>query len=271
MEYRIIAPPLVLTPYVQYFWSLESNGDPQRNVAFTTVADGSPGLIFQQIDGVQAQQGERNLPTAYIYGQSVKPTQIAMSARFRTVGIFFFPNALQAIFGLDAHELTDGCVDLCLLDSFKGKALVECLLNTGRMDARVALLGDYLYECVLRNQAKQDAEAVYAMKQIQRADGLLSLRELRGDLRISERGIERKFQQAVGIAPKLFSRICQFQSALEHIRTGRFDSLTEVAFAHGYADQSHFIRTFRAFTDLSPKQYRKTLIETLPNFPQRIG
>jgi AraC-like DNA-binding protein len=260
----------MLQPYVRYFWAMDGYGDVQEEVTFATVADGLPGLIFQQLDEWQSLQGGDSLPIAYVYGQSVRSTRITMPARFRSIGVYFYPNALQSVFGLPAHQLTNSCVSLDSLDGLEGTALIEHLLNTGGANDRVAILADYLYKRVRHNQVKQDAEAIYAISRIQQANGRLGLRALRDDLRISERGFERKFHQAVGVAPKLFSRICQFQSALEHIRTGRFSSLTEVAFAHGYADQSHFIRTFRAFTDLSPKQYRQTLIETLPNFPQQI-
>ncbi|WP_084498367.1 helix-turn-helix domain-containing protein [Pedobacter sp. V48] len=33
------------------------------------------------------------------------------------------------------------------------------------------------------------------------------------------------------------------------------DLLTEVSFDLGYSDQSHFIRSFKEFTNLTPKEY----------------
>lgn len=38
-------------------------------------------------------------------------------------------------------------------------------------------------------------------------------------------------------------------------------SLTEISFACGFADQSHFIRCFKNFMKLSPKEYRKFILK----------
>lgn len=270
MKCQKITPPPMLRSYVQYFWTLDSDDDESGSTTFTTIADGLPGLIFQQFDS--GEQTAFDLPTCYLYGQSVKPIQIMMPSRFRAIGVYFYPHALQAVFGLPAHEWTNNCVGLDVLDGVEGKALEECLLNTLGTDERVAILASYLYKRTLRNNLnKQDAEAVYAVKQIRQANGHLGLQALQADLRISERSLERKFREAIGVGPKLFSRICQFQGALEQIRTGHFANLTDVAFSHGYADQSHFIRSFKAFVGFSPKQYKQAVMEQLPNFPQRIG
>jgi AraC-like DNA-binding protein len=42
------------------------------------------------------------------------------------------------------------------------------------------------------------------------------------------------------------------------LKTGQFDNLTDVAFENDFADQSHFIRSFKEFTQLTPKDYIKS-------------
>lgn len=259
----------MLRSYVHYFWTLESSSNQSSDIVFSTIADGLPGLIFQYAgDGKQIALG---LPTCYLYGQSVKPLNIVMPSCFSAIGAYFYPHALQAIFGLPAHEWTDNCLDLSMLDGVEGRLLEDSLLNTCDTTEQLAILAGYLYRKALHNVRRQDAEAVYAVRKIQQGKGSLGLHELQADLRISERSLERKFREAIGVGPKLFSRICQFQHALATIRTGHFASLTDVAFSTGYADQSHFIRSFKAFVGFSPKHYRRSVMELLPNFIQRIA
>ena len=72
---------------------------------------------------------------------------------------------------------------------------------------------------------------------------------------MSERTFQRLFESNVGISPKMFSRICQFHSAFQQLDEGRFTKLSDIAYQNGYADQSHMIRTFKEFTNVSPKEY----------------
>lgn len=273
MKYQVILPPLQLRPVIRYGWLLESDGDPTEIVTFHTIADGSPGLIFQHwgSDASKVMQGYHVLPPVYLYGQSVRPTEITMPTRFQAVGIYFYPNALQSVFGLPASEWTDNCIALDALDRRRGQSLINRLLNERDSVTRVTLLMDYVSNRQANNRAKQDAEAIYAIRRIEQTAGRIALPSLLADLRITERSLERKFLHTVGINPKLFARICQFQSALNQIRVGNSTSLTRLALASGYADQSHFIRNFNAFTGMSPRKYMRMLTETLPNFPQRNG
>ena len=59
------------------------------------------------------------------------------------------------------------------------------------------------------------------------------------------------------MSPKLFSRICRFQSSLQQLRDNDYTKLSDIAFEHEFADQSHFIRTFREFAGFSPFQYQR--------------
>jgi len=93
------------------------------------------------------------------------------------------------------------------------------------------------------------------VRQLMQAKTLTSLKDIRRQLNISERTFERRFADHVGIAPKLFARICQFRASLVQLEQQQFDKLTDIAIDNGYADQSHFIRSFSEFTGLTPSRY----------------
>jgi transcriptional regulator GlxA family with amidase domain len=68
---------------------------------------------------------------------------------------------------------------------------------------------------------------------------------------LSTRQFERRFRQAVGISPKLFSRMQRFQrvfSALEESGAKWADAAVEC----GYYDQAHLIRDFQEFAGKPP-------------------
>jgi len=63
----------------------------------------------------------------------------------------------------------------------------------------------------------------------------------------------------VGITPRTFARINQFNRAMNKLETGDFKRLSDLAYATSYADQAHFTRSFKAFTGLTPKAFLEAL------------
>jgi AraC-like DNA-binding protein len=71
----------------------------------------------------------------------------------------------------------------------------------------------------------------------------------------SVRALERLFQRQTHMAPQQYLRRLRVRLACRAIVAGR-RALTEVAVAHGFYDQSHFVREFRRETGLTPTAYR---------------
>jgi len=62
----------------------------------------------------------------------------------------------------------------------------------------------------------------------------------------------------VGINPKEYTRIVRFQKALEQMQhqSGEINQ-AQIAYASGYADQSHCIREFKKFSGYTPTSLLK--------------
>ncbi|MEU4253293.1 helix-turn-helix domain-containing protein [Amycolatopsis sp. NPDC026612] len=72
-------------------------------------------------------------------------------------------------------------------------------------------------------------------------------------LAVSERGLRRRFVQAVGYGPATYLRVSRFQRAVA--LAPRVANLAALAAAAGYADQAHLSRDCRALTGLTPRGY----------------
>jgi AraC-like DNA-binding protein len=72
----------------------------------------------------------------------------------------------------------------------------------------------------------------------------------------SHRRFIELFVHAVGLTPKVYSRVRRFQRALLQARVPASESWAGVAAAAGYSDQSHFNREFRECVGITPTQYR---------------
>lgn len=70
MRYEQVMPQASLKDYVGYFWILENSAVEISPKTFGAIADGSPGIIFQQSDNGNFFQNNKELPPIFLYGQT---------------------------------------------------------------------------------------------------------------------------------------------------------------------------------------------------------
>jgi len=271
MKHNKILPPAHLRDYVQYYWTLESDETENGIKTFRTIADGSPGLIFQHSENGGFSQFDKKLPSIFLYGQTTTCTEIRSPAAFKAIGVYFTPHVLKTLFGFRANELTDTCIDIEATAESRDFRLNEQLLNAPNTLEQVDIISAYLTAQVCKNEMQMDAPISYALMQIIQTKGLISLKDLQHELGMSERNFERRFQHNIGLSPKLYCRISRFQASLSQLRNKKYDKLSDIAFEQEYSDQSHFIRAFKEFAGLLPNQYQKTWHERVENFPELVS
>jgi len=66
----------------------------------------------------------------------------------------------------------------------------------------------------------------------------------------------RKFKTACGLTPHQFQIQCRVRKAQKLLEEGK--SITEVAYATGFCDQSHFDRCFHKIVRLTPSAYKQS-------------
>ena len=268
MSFTTILPPAVLQPFVRYFWILESEEDASEK-SFRTMADGCPGIIFQHPDSGNFFQQNKKLPDTFLFGQTTRYAELHLSGKFSTVGVYLQPNALKTVFHLKAEELTDSCMNLNLLARSE-ENLSEILSNTQHAKARVTLIREYLVRQVEINSKSYDSAIEFALRKILTSNGQIALADLQNELQLTERSFHRKFKEHTGIAPKLFSRIIRFQASLKKLEAADYHKLSDLAYGHEYADQSHFIRSFKEFSGMSPTQFQKQTQGVIDNLAEVI-
>jgi transcriptional regulator GlxA family with amidase domain len=72
---------------------------------------------------------------------------------------------------------------------------------------------------------------------------------------VSNRHLQRLFAERVGIGPARYAQLARFARAVPLVSSAR--TLTDVAAGAGYFDQAHFCRDFRAFSGMTPDEYRR--------------
>lgn len=257
MKYQELPPPSYLKNHVRYFWTLESDDVAHVPKILGPMADGCPGLIIQQSDNGTFYQENKELPDLLLYGQTTKYTELHVTGTICSIGVCCYPHALKSVFGLNADELTNSCLDLDILAATRDFYLAERLGNTPSLTEKIAIISAFLFTQINENSTSSDEVTHFALSQIIASGGSIALKDLQQQLQLTERSFERRFKQGVGISPKLFSRICRFQNSLKQLKSNNYSKLSDIAFEHDYADQSHYIRAFKEFAGFSPYQYQK--------------
>lgn len=249
MKAYYLKPTEKISDYVQEILVLENHWT-MTPFVLPLFANGTPTLLFQTAKG----QIKSNSNYLTLFGQTVSPDTLTVNGNFTLVAYFLKPYSLVSLFGISAQELTDKPIDLNLLSHCKTANIQEQLLNATSTTQMLALLDDYLFK--LTTKIKTDIPLVkYATAKIIQNAHHKILREVQSELCVTERTFQRMFEQNIGVSPNQFRRICQFNNAFQQLNRERTKSLAEITFQNGYADQSHFIRTFREFTNITPTEY----------------
>jgi len=231
-----------------------------------------PGIVFHQrgrgraIRSIETPLGvTTRLPLAFVYGAGTTPsTMHYLGGPHLTLQVILKPHGLRSVFGLDAQLLRNGVMPLSQLPGAPGQ---RDLLAALTPEAKVHLLLDYLKARVIESITRDPLVEAALQWVEQQPMGGLSLPQLLRDLCISERQLERRFTRAVGVSPKMFFRIRRFNAALRLMKTGNYSTLASIAYALGFADQSHFIRDLKAFSRVTPKG----LSERADRFHEQAG
>jgi AraC-like DNA-binding protein len=258
VNYQTFAPPESLKPFIKFFWAFSTDID-SPEMTLRAFPDGCPGVIMVQSDTAVCDIHKKKLPAIYLHGQPVKASELTYSGKFLAIGINFQPYALRSIFGLNANELTNTGIDLTCIHTKQSINLAEQLVNDETVEGRIKRLSNYLLYQHQHNIRQTDETVKYAIALITQSKGNLPLKELQQKLQLSERSLERRFSQVIGISAKLFSRIVRFQETLDQLRTNNYDKLSDIAYENEYFDQSYFIRVFKEFTGFSPLEYKKCM------------
>lgn len=193
-------------------------------------------------------------PQVELLGQMTGPIRIKSPGKTLMLGIRFYSYTAAYFFDYSLEEFSNQINDLRDVMGKSVKELHERLLNEPNMDNRVAIIERFLLK---RLSETGNNDKLLLLKRI--ASDLhrhpeRNIKHIASDYKMSPRNMQRLFLRHMGITPKLYGRINRFQQCLQSIGESG-ESLTGIAYKFGYADQSHFIRDFKAFADKTPSAF----------------
>jgi AraC-like DNA-binding protein len=268
MNYRQIRPSAAVGRYVEFYWILEDRvaaSGVQR-----IVPDGRSGLILNFASPFESHSNGawRRQPECFFIGQITGPLLLRPSGPAGMLGVQFRPHGAAQLLGMPIDELTDSAIALEDLSRRLFREL-ERLRELPSLLEAVAALDPILR--ALADRSRVDHSSVsHVVTEIERTDGLISVKRAADRIGWSTRQLQRRFKEAVGISPKLFGRMLRFQGVLRAIDDPASDWV-DAAIRCGYYDQAHLIRDCREFSGKTPTALLDPEIDLSRHFVQRMS
>jgi AraC-like DNA-binding protein len=227
VRYREASPPDDLGEVVHCFWQLRTLAALPERFSYLALPDACVNLLFNVLE-----------PTiAGVTALHVQATTLDLGTSFHYAGVQFYPGAWQG----DRAEIVDRYVGT----AYRG-ALP--LVETGRRLAglefadMVPVLAGQARWCLTHGHARASAITARILSNL---DLIRSVADMAALLRLSTRQLQRTIRRRTGFAPHDLIKVLRLQQSF---RRHHLDL---------YADQSHFINSFREATGLTPVQYAR--------------
>jgi AraC-like DNA-binding protein len=256
-RYREYAVHATLAPYVKCIWSLESDGAIYDAPRERILPDSCVELVFHFADPFRSHfaDGESSLqPQSFVVGQMRRFLEIEPSGRIGMLAVRFHAHGAYRFFSQPLREVTNGVVDLRHVWEARATELTERVAIADGPRGRLKVLECALLQS-LRAHDRHDRAVDRALQRIDLASGQTKIAELASELGLSCRHLTRRFEHAVGLAPKEFVRISRFLHGVRRLRRKADPTLTETALECGYYDQAHFNHDFRRFAGMTPSDF----------------
>lgn len=172
----------------------------------------------------------------------------------RFYGVHFKPGGAYPFLKLPLSELHNQIVSLDAIWRHFAAEIRERLYAAPTIQAGFALLEQLLLARLC--EAPHGLDAVqYAIAEIARHHGALSILALSDHIGISQNHLGTQFKRMVGIPPKELARFYRFAHVLRSIDPTRPVDWALIAQESGFYDQSHFNKDFVTFTGHNPTDY----------------
>jgi len=254
MNIQKFLPSPRLRPYIKQYYLAEGNlGKKTQDVFF---ADGCLEVVFN-LD-LTFYRNNQIEPWAKLIGQITEPLHVEAKGQGKSFGIWFTPHGFSMFSDIPVKALNDQAIPLG--DIFHD-AFIDAVGSHLERNETERLIGtiNHYFEALLSKSVNAFKEKVtnYAVEQITHPRLDFSLNSLAKNCNVSNRYLQKIFAESIGLSPKKLQRVFRFQHVLQKLSRAGKTELTALAYEAGYADQSHFIREFKTFTNFTPSQYQQ--------------
>jgi AraC-like DNA-binding protein len=253
LGFQLIPPSRPLSPYVRSYWYFQCDTPlltPQDEYMHPL---GRFGIGFNFGDPLLLDS-QPLIEPVFLDGTNTISRKMSFFGQVEVFGVSFHEGSAFSILGVPLIELQNS---LSLLNVWNGKDLLNLyarLREAKSLSLRIHLLEDWLLSRLSQGR-ELDQLVLASLGRLQAGKGQLPIPQLSEQFSISQRQLERLYQNQVGVSPKQYARLLKVEAARLALRRTNKNSSVDLALELGFYDQPHFIREFSSVIGLTPYAY----------------
>jgi AraC-like DNA-binding protein len=247
MKYQEFLPSEPLAKFIECYWSIQGH---EQSVSNTVFPDGCMDIIYDFSDHSFQHDDERTV----VIGNMTRPIEVMNSGHVDMLGVRFRPGGMSHWIKAPLVELTDARVSLN--DLFKATDSLNIYsLKAKTLQQRISMLNNFFLKSSISANVKPWQSC---LDQITKTKGNVSIRKISEEIHISQKQLERKFKEHVGLTPKQLSIVLRFRELRERLQQQPVD-LLQLAVHLNYSDHAHLTKSFKSMAGITPTEYLKSL------------
>ncbi len=254
MKFETYKPSGILKDYIRNYLIVKTT----QAISTSIMPEPSPVLSFRNkgIHSYWTGDSKHSLPSCAITGVRNKVKPISLSVNTETILVKFKPCEAALFFKAPQNLFSNQSISLYDLFPRQVVSNVEDLLAKESTNLqKVSIVEKFLLSSFSNKRSYSLIK--FAVQKIIQLNGSIRIQELASTLNMSMDAFEKQFREIAGISPKQFSSVVRLTTLINQKKSNPSYSLSEIAYEHGYFDQSHFIKAFKKFTGRTPLNYFK--------------
>lgn len=257
MNYQTFQPHSDVASLVKCYWTLEvpAEASPQKQ---RIIPDGCMEMIFLLGDDVKRYTSENEFiiqPRALVVGQITEPFIIQPTGYVHCFAARFYPYGFANFITTPLKDLENKETPIDrLFEAGPAKELEQKIISAATTQQRIELIETFLLN-KLHEAATIDHIVQTTIDALLSTKGSTAIKTILKEDLSKRRQLERKFFRQVGLSPKQLGKVIRLQTALKIMLGEKAETLTQIAYESEYYDQAHFIKDFKDFTGINPKEF----------------
>lgn len=257
MDYQTYEPHIDLKPLVSCYWTLEvpRQTEPQKQ---RIVPDGCLEMAFILGDDIKRYTSENEYilqPRAMVLGQTMEPFYIEPTGFVKTFAIRFYPYGFANFVSEPISNLANKETPIKqLFRRETADELEQKIVKAKNTEQRISIIEKFLLDR-LNDEKTINRIVKNTIDSLMSTNGSASINSILKDDLSKRRQLERNFKKQIGVSPKQLGKVIRLQTALKMLLDQKSENLTDIAYESEYFDQAHFIKDFREFTGINPREF----------------